>query len=298
MAPEPGRSASAGTLYVVATPIGNPEDLSPRAERTLREVDLIAAEDTRTTGRLLARLGFGKPMLSFHDHNEAQRTTGILRRLGEGMSVALVSEAGTPLVSDPGFRLVRAAVAAGFRIAAIPGPSAAIAALSISGLPTDRFLVLGFLPRRAAKRRAALQELRREAATLVLFEAPHRVLATLDDLRAILGDRRAVLARNLTKEHEAVLRGTLSELHAALAGLEFVAGEITLVLAGADAEEEEGAWPEAAERAVERLLAEGLAPSRVQGIVSYVFALDRRDVYRRTLKTAWEGREHPPEGES
>jgi 16S rRNA (cytidine1402-2'-O)-methyltransferase len=289
MAPEPGRSASAGTLYVVATPIGNPEDLSPRAERTLREVDLIAAEDTRTTGRLLARLGFSKPMLSFHDHNEAQRTTGILRRLGEGMNVALVSEAGTPLVSDPGFRLVRAAAAAGFRIATIPGPSAAIAALSISGLPTDRFLVLGFLPRRAARRRAALQELRREAATLVLFEAPHRILATLEDLRAILGDRRAVLARNLTKEHEAVLRGTLSELHAALAGLEFVAGEITLVLAGADAEEE-GAWPEAAERAVERLLAEGLAPSRVQGIVTHVFALDRRDVYRRILDTVREGR--------
>jgi 16S rRNA (cytidine1402-2'-O)-methyltransferase len=291
MAPEPGRSASAGTLYVVATPIGNPEDLSPRAERTLREVDLIAAEDTRTTGRLLARLGFRKPMLSFHDHNEAQRTTGILRRLGEGLNVALVSEAGTPLVSDPGFRLVRAA-AAGFRIATVPGPSAAIAALSISGLPTDRFLVLGFLPRRAAKRRAALQELRREAATLVLFEAPHRILATFEDLRAILGDRPAVLARNLTKEHESVLRGTLSELHAALAGLEFVAGEITLVLAGADAEAED-AWPEAAERAVERLLAEGLAPSRVQGIVTHVFALDRRGVYRRILHTVREGGRHP-----
>ncbi len=295
MAPEAGRSASAGTLYVVATPIGNPEDLSPRAERTLREVDLIAAEDTRTTGRLLARLGFGKPLLSFHDHNEAQRTTGILRRLGEGMNVALVSEAGTPLVSDPGFRLVRAAAAAGFRIAAIPGPSAAIAALSISGLPTDRFLVLGFLPRRAAKRRAALQELRREAATQVFFEAPHRILATLEDLRQILGDRRAVLARNLTKEHESVLRGTLSELHAALAGLEFVAGEITLVLAGADAADGEE-WPEAAQRAVERLLAEGLAPSRVQAIVTHVFALDRRQVYRRTLQAARED-VRPPDGE-
>ena len=292
MAPEPGRSASAGTLYVVATPIGNPEDLSPRAERTLREVDLIAAEDTRTTGRLLARLGFSKPMLSFHDHNESQRTSGLLRRLGEGMNVALVSEAGTPLVSDPGFRLVRAAAAAGFRIAAIPGPSAAIAALSISGLPTDRFLVLGFLPRRAARRRAALQELRREEATLVFFEAPHRILATLEDLRAILGDRPAVLARNLTKEHESVLRGTLSELHAALAVLEFVAGEITLVLAGADADEED-AWPEAAERAVARLLAEGLPPSRVQGIVTQVFALDRRGVYRRILHTVREAGQHP-----
>src|ERR1700726_2540774 len=228
MAPEPGRSASAGTLHVVATPIGNPEDLSPRAERTLREVDLIAAKDTRTTGRLLARLGFSKPMLSFHDHNEAQRTTGILRRPGEGMNV-------TP-----------------------------VARLSMSGLPTDRFFVLGFLPRRAARRRAALQELRREAATLVFFEAPHRILAALEDLRAILAGRPAVLARNLTKEHEAVLRGALSELHAALAGLEFGAGEITLVLAGADADEED-AWPGAAGRAGQRPLAGGAAPRRGQG---------------------------------
>jgi 16S rRNA (cytidine1402-2'-O)-methyltransferase len=288
MAPEAGRSASAGTLYVVATPIGNPEDLSPRAERTLRDVDLIAAEDTRTTGRLLARLGFGKPLLSFHDHNEAQRTAGILRRLGDGMNVALVSEAGTPLVSDPGFRLVRAAAAAGFRIATVPGPSAAIAALSIAGLPTDRFLVLGFLPRRAGRRRAALEELRRETATQVFFEAPHRILAALADLQEILGNRRAVLARNLTKEHETVLRGTLSELHAALAGLDFVAGEITLVVAGADAPDGD-AWPEAAERAVERLLAEGLAPSRVQAIVTHVFALDRRQVYRRILQAARDG---------
>jgi 16S rRNA (cytidine1402-2'-O)-methyltransferase len=288
MAPEAGRSASAGILYVVATPIGNPEDLSPRAERTLREADLIAAEDTRTTARLLARHGFRKPMLSFHDHNETQRTPGILRRLGDGMNVALVSEAGTPLISDPGFRLVRAAAAAGFRIVAVPGPSAAIAALSIAGLPTDRFLVLGFLPRRAARRRAALHELRRESATQVLFEAPHRILATLEDLREILGDRDAVLARNLTKEHESVLRGKLSELHAALAGLEFVAGEITLVLAGA-ADDDRDEWPEAAERAVERLLAEGLAPSRVQGIVSHVFELERRAVYRRILQAVREG---------
>ncbi|MFY9825395.1 MAG: SAM-dependent methyltransferase, partial [Thermoanaerobaculia bacterium] len=156
-------------------------------------------------------------------------------------------------------------------------------ALSISGLPTDRFLVLGFLPRRPAKRRSALQELRRERATLVFFEAPHRMLETLADLEDLLGDRQAVLGRNLTKEHEQVLRGRIAELRAVLAAQEFVAGELTLVVAGAEEEDGE-AWPEAAERAVERLLAEGLPPSQVQGIVSDVFQLSRKSVYRRILE--------------
>jgi 16S rRNA (cytidine1402-2'-O)-methyltransferase len=282
---------SAGTLYVVATPIGNLEDLSPHAEQTLREVSLIAAEDTRVTRRLLAQRGLSKPMLSFHDHNEAQRTGEILRKLQDGRDVALVSDAGTPLISDPGFRLVRAAAEAGLRVVAIPGPCAVVAALSISGLPTDRFLVLGFLPRRAAKRRAALQELRRERATLVLFEAPHRILETLADLRQILGDRQAVLARNLTKEHEQVLRGRVEELRATLASQEFVAGELTLVVEGAgDANEE--AWPEAVERAIERLLAAGLPPSQVQSLVSDVFQLNRKSVYQRVLDTV-RGLEEP-----
>jgi 16S rRNA (cytidine1402-2'-O)-methyltransferase len=285
MARDPSpETQAAGTLYVVATPIGNLEDLSPHAERILREASLIAAEDTRVTRRLLAQRGLSKPMLSFHDHNEAQRTGEILRQLHDGRDIALVSDAGTPLISDPGFRLVRAAAAAGLHVVAIPGPCAVVAALSISGLPTDRFLVLGFLPRRPAKRRAALQELRRERATLVLFEAPHRMLETLADLEDVLGDRQAVLARNLTKEHEQVLRGRVSELHATLASQEFVAGELTLVLEGAgDANDE--AWPEAVERAIERLLAEGLPPSQVQGIVSDVFQLSRKSVYQRILGT-------------
>lgn len=284
MAREPSRTPSAGTLYVVATPIGNLEDLSPRAERTLRDVDLIAAEDTRVTRTLLSRQGFSKPLLSFHDHNEAQRTAEILRKIREGQNVALVSDAGTPLISDPGFRLVRAAAEEGVRIVAIPGPSAAIAALSISGLPTDRFLVLGFLPRRSAKRRAVLAGLRREPATLVLFEAPHRILETLEDLQDLFGDRPAVLARSLTKDRESVLRGRFSELRETLAGLDFIGGEMTLVLAGADDAEEE--LPEAAERAIERLLAEGLAPSQVQSLVSDIFQLSRRSVYPRILKAA------------
>jgi len=284
MAKNPSPAPLAGTLYVVATPIGNLEDLSPHAERILREVSLIAAEDTRVTRRLLAQRAISQPMLSFHDHNETQRTAEILRKLQDGRDIALVSDAGTPLISDPGFRLVRAAAEAGLRVVAIPGPCAVTAALSISGLPTDRFLMLGFLARRSAKRQAALQEIRRERATLVFFEAPHRVLETLQDLEEVLGDRQAVIARNLTKEHEQVLRGRISELHATLASQEFVAGELTLVVEGAgDANEE--AWPEAVERAIERLLAEGLPPSQVQSIVSDVFQLSRKGVYQRILET-------------
>ncbi|HEV7786324.1 MAG TPA: 16S rRNA (cytidine(1402)-2'-O)-methyltransferase [Thermoanaerobaculia bacterium] len=291
MARDPSsESPAAGTLYVVATPIGNLEDLSPHAERILSEASLIAAEDTRVTRRLLAQRSLSKPMLSFHDHNEAQRTGEILRKLQDGRDVALVSDAGTPLISDPGFRLVRAAAEAGLRVVAIPGPCAVVAALSISGLPTDRFLVLGFLPRRSAKRRAALLELRRERSTLVLFEAPHRVLETLADLADVLGDRQAVLARNLTKEHEQVLRGRVSEVRAILAAQEFVAGELTLVVEGAGDPGDE-AWPEAVQRAIARLLAEGLPPSQVQSIVSDVFQLNRKSVYRYILATARETEE-------
>lgn len=287
---------AAGTLYVVATPIGNLEDLSPRAEQTLRDVSLIAAEDTRVTRRLLTQRGLSKPMLSFHDHNEAQRTGEILRKLHDGRDIALVSDAGTPLISDPGFRLVRAAAEAGVRVVAIPGPCAVVAALSLSGLPTDRFLVLGFFPRRSAKRRAALEEIRRERATLVLFEAPHRMIETLEDLQDVLGDRQAVLARNLTKEHEQILRGRVSELRAILAGQEFVAGELTLVVEGAgDASDE--AWPETVHRAIARLLAEGLPPSQVQSIVSDVFELNRKSVYQYILATVRQDAEKPEEPE-
>ncbi len=280
--PEPEPPAP-GTLYVVATPIGNLEDLSPRAERILREVSLIAAEDTRVTSRLLAQRALSKqPMLSFHDHNETQRTWEILRKLNDGRDVALVSDAGTPLISDPGYRLVRAAAEAGLRVVAVPGPSAVIAALSISGMATDRFLVLGFLHRRSAKRRTAFEELRRERSTLVLFEAPHRMIETLEDLEAVLGDRQVVLARNLTKPHEQVLRGRASEVRAVLAAQEFVAGELTLVVEGA-ADPDGEAWPEEVERAIERLLAEGLPPSQVQSIVSDVFELNRKRVYQYIL---------------
>jgi 16S rRNA (cytidine1402-2'-O)-methyltransferase len=207
-----------GTLTVVATPIGNLEDVSPRALAALREADLVLAEDTRRTRVLLDRHGIAARPVSLHAHNEAARTARALAALAEGRAVALVSDAGTPLVSDPGFKLVRACLAEGYRVESVPGPSAVLAALSSSGLPTDAFLFAGFLPPRSAARRARIAELAAVPATLILFEAPSRVAASLADLAARLGaDRPGALARELTKLHEEVRRGSLGELAAAAA---------------------------------------------------------------------------------
>jgi 16S rRNA (cytidine1402-2'-O)-methyltransferase len=200
------------TLFLVATPIGNLEDVTFRALRTLREVALIAAEDTRRTGNLLCHYDIGTPILSLHEHNERDRTPALIGRLQAGDAVALVSDAGTPLISDPGFLLVREAIAAGIRVEAIPGPSALTAALAVSGLPVDEFTFLGFPPARAGPRAAWFASRAGRAGTLVLFEAPHRVRATLTDIHAHLGDRFVVLARELTKVHETITRGWVSEL--------------------------------------------------------------------------------------
>jgi len=226
---------SAGRLWVVATPIGNLGDLSPRARAVLAECSLVAAEDTRHTGLLLKACGIQTPQLSLHDHNEQQRSADIIRRLAGGASVALVSDAGTPAISDPGFELVRAVAAAGFEIVAIPGPCAAIAALSIGALPTDRFCFEGFLPARGAARRKRLQTLAAEQRTLVVYEAPHRVRDTLEDcVAAFGGERSATVAREITKIHETTYRGPLRELAArAAADADFGRGEIVLVVAGA-----------------------------------------------------------------
>ncbi len=226
---------AAGRLYVVATPIGNLSDVSTRAVQTLARAALIAAEDTRHTGNLLKHLGVHTPLQSLHEHNERARTPELLAHLQAGESVALVSDAGTPAISDPGFELVRAAAAAGIEVVAIPGPCAAIAALSIAGLPTDRFCFEGFLPARPAARRTRLAALAEEPRTLLFYESPHRVAAMLEDAAAVLGpERPAVLARELTKLHETLYRGTLSAL-ALRAGSEpdIVRGEIVLVVAGA-----------------------------------------------------------------
>lgn len=222
-----------GTLSVVATPIGNLGDLSQRAIEVLTGADLVLAEDTRHTGRLLAHLGSTVPQRSLHEHNEQQRIAEVLARLDAGEHLALVSDAGTPTVSDPGLKLLAACAAAGVRIVPIPGPSALLAALVVSGLPTDRVSFDGFLPRRAGARRARLDELAHEVRTIVLYLSPHRAADDLRDLVEALGaDRRAALCRELTKLHEEVRRGTLAELAASAA--DGVRGEVTLVIAGAD----------------------------------------------------------------
>ena len=230
-------NAASGRLYVVATPIGNLGDLSTRARDTLGACGLIAAEDTRRTGMLLNAFGLSKPMLSLHEHNEGQRAAELLEKMRGGLSIALVSDAGTPGINDPGFDLVRACAAAGIEVIAIPGPCALIAALSIAGLPTDRFCFEGFLPARQAARRAHLASLALETRTLVFYETPHRVREALEDCVQSLGaERPAAVARELTKLHETLYRGPLSMLASrAAAESDFVRGEIVLVIAGASA---------------------------------------------------------------
>ncbi|NJM12464.1 MAG: 16S rRNA (cytidine(1402)-2'-O)-methyltransferase [Synechococcaceae cyanobacterium SM1_2_3] len=206
-------AVESGALYVVATPIGNVEDISARALRVLREVDCIAAEDTRHTGQLLRYFGIETPLLSLHEHNERDRLEQIVARLREGKTLALVSDAGTPLISDPGFPLVRELRQQGLPVIPIPGPSSILAALSVAGLPTDRFVFEGFLPARSTARRERLQTLAAETRTLVLLEASHRIAETLADMAAIFGgERRAVIARELTKRFEEVHGATLDEL--------------------------------------------------------------------------------------
>jgi 16S rRNA (cytidine1402-2'-O)-methyltransferase len=227
-----------GKLYVVATPIGNLGDLSDRARTVLANCALIAAEDTRHTGILLKAFGIGTPQMSLHDHNEAARALEIIALLRAGKSVSLVSDAGTPAISDPGFELVRAVAAAGFEIISVPGPCAAIAALSIGGLPTDRFCFEGFLPARGAARRQRLKSLANETRTLVFYEAPHRARETLEDCAAAFGEARAaVIVREATKLHETTYRGTVLELlNESKENADLSRGEIVLLIGGATAE--------------------------------------------------------------
>jgi len=268
-----------GRLQVVATPIGNMGDVSARARQALAGAAAIAAEDTRHTGALLQALGIARPLLSLHAHNETQRLPEILARLAAGETIALVSDAGTPLLSDPGYELVRAATEAGIDVEAIPGPSAITAALAVAGLPVSRFCFEGFLPARERERRTQLAQLAAEPRTLVFFEAPHRIAATLADLAAELGaERRAAVARELTKAHETLYRGTLAELAQRAAAEEnFRRGEITIVVAGA-APESAGVDTALLRRAID-LLSKELPPGRAAAIAAQLTGASRAEAY-------------------
>lgn len=225
---------SEGKLFIVSTPIGNRSDLSRRAVETLGEVDLVACEDTRHTGRLFAHLGLKRRLVSLHEHNEERRLPRLLGELDEGRSVALVSDAGTPLLSDPGFLLVREAIARGIDVRVVPGPSAAIAALTLSGLPPHPFTFLGFPPPKSGRRRSFYRRYADLAHTLVIFESPHRLAASLRDLLAELGDRPAALAREMTKLHEEVLRGSLEEIVEGVEARSSLKGEFVVVVGGSE----------------------------------------------------------------
>jgi len=270
-----------GILYLVALPIGNPDDITLRALATLRAVAVVAAEDTRHFATLARHHGIETRAVSYHDHNEESRTRELLDRLRSGDDVALVSDAGTPLVSDPGYRLVRGAVDGGLTVTSLPGPSAVTTALAASGLPPHPFRFLGFLPRTSAARRSALAALASDDATLVAFEAPRRLAHALRDALAVLGDRPACLARNLTKPHERYQRGTLAELLAQLEDEGEVRGECTIIIGSADARPATTA--DAEDDA--RLLLDGGAPARlVQELLVSRHGLAKREAYALVLR--------------
>ncbi|MFQ5615195.1 MAG: 16S rRNA (cytidine(1402)-2'-O)-methyltransferase [Anaerolineales bacterium] len=264
------------TLYLVATPIGNLEDISARALRILREAGLIAAEDTRHTRKLLSRFDIHTSLTSYHDHNKTLKLDHILATL-EQQDVALVSDAGTPALNDPGYELVNAAIEAGHTVSPIPGPNAPIAALVTSGLPTGTFLYLGYLPRKTASRRKFLAGIATQPHTLVFLETPHRLLAALEDLREVLGDRQMAVARELTKLHEEIFRGPISAAHSHFSAAPR-RGEFTLVVAGFTPGDER--WPEDRLRSalVERL-AEGVSPSQAARETAREAGWGRREVY-------------------
>jgi 16S rRNA (cytidine1402-2'-O)-methyltransferase len=276
-------AANPGRLAVISTPIGNLGDLSPRAREELAAAELVAAEDTRRTGQLLTTLGLSRPLVSLHEHNETERIGELLERLRGGARIALVSDAGTPLLSDPGFELVRRVAQEGVTIVAVPGPSAITAALSIAGLPTERFSFEGFLPARLAERRTRLAELATETRTLVFFEAPHRIAECLEDMLAAFGaGRRAAVARELTKVFETVYRGTLATLAAqARSDANFTRGEITVVIEGAARVDADPARAQL-DATLEVLLTE-LAPSKAAALAARLTGAKRNEAYERAL---------------
>ena len=272
-----------GILYIVATPIGNLEDITLRALRVLKEVDMIAAEDTRHTQILLSHHDIHTPLTSYHEHNEKTKSQELVTRLARGQNVALVSDAGTPAISDPGFRLVVRAIRAGVRIIPVPGASALTAVLSASGLPTDRFVFEGFLPARKTQRRERLQTLRDETRTLIFFEAPHRLKDTLGDIRELLGNREAVLAREVSKIHEEFLRGPASELVRAL-GSDAIRGEVTLIISGSSGLP--GVSEDRLKAEILELKGKGLRVKEIAEVLGEKFGYPKKDIYRLALHEA------------
>jgi 16S rRNA (cytidine1402-2'-O)-methyltransferase len=274
---------TAGVLYVVATPIGNKEDITLRALRTLREVDLVAAEDTRHTGRFLAVHGIQNRLMSYHEHNESERTPRLVDKLLQGLSIALVSNAGTPSVSDPGYRLVNEAVARGIAVIPIPGVSAAITALSVAALPTDTFVFIGFPPRKQKQRGEMLEALAHEERTLVFYEAPRRIRTLLGEIRHSMGDRPAVLAREMTKLHEEYLRGRVSQIIDSLESRSSIKGECTLLITG------KAEYPVVEPDKIVEALRQGLdnPAQRLSTLVKAVaeqYGLPRKQVYDAALR--------------
>ncbi|HSV32487.1 MAG TPA: 16S rRNA (cytidine(1402)-2'-O)-methyltransferase [Pyrinomonadaceae bacterium] len=281
----PQCEAVPGTLYIVATPIGNLDDITARALRVLREVDLIACEDTRHTRVLLNHFGIKTRTISYHEHNERERAEQLCKFLAEGQSIAIVSDAGTPLISDPGFHIVRAAIEQGIEIISVPGPAAFVSALVASGLACDQFFFAGFLPARAKARRDRLEELRALPATLIFYEAPHRIGQTLKDALEILGDREAVVARELTKIHEQYLRGSLSVLVERFRSTDVARGEIVLMISGfrperAAVENVQSKTSEDILRRMNELENEGLNSKEALKKAAREFGVKRAEAYR------------------
>ena len=272
-----------GILYVVATPIGNMADITFRAIQTLKDVALIAAEDTRHTRRLLTHYAIRNSMISLHEHNENQRTGTLVQRLRGGESIALVSDAGTPTLSDPGYRLIKEAIASGIRIVPIPGASAVLASLCASGLPTDAYVFMGFLPRKEGKRQKILQSLTAEKKTIIFYESPKRIKVLISDLINTLGDRRGVLSREMTKRHEEFIRGDLSQLLDVLADRPEIKGECTLVVEGG-ADQEIPAADALREEIIQGLHRDGIRLSSLVKNIAERYGLPRKQIYDQALK--------------
>ncbi|MGE0086170.1 MAG: 16S rRNA (cytidine(1402)-2'-O)-methyltransferase [Desulfococcaceae bacterium] len=271
-----------GKLYIVATPIGNMDDITIRAIRVLREVNTVAAEDTRLTARLLSHHQIGTPLISFHEYNESQRIALLVARMESGESLALVSDAGTPSVSDPGYRLVRAALEKEIQVVPIPGASAAVTALCAAGLPTDSFTFLGFPPKRKGKRMNLLEGLKKEARTLIFYESPMRINAFLSELIDILGDRYAVLGREMTKMYEEFIRGNLSYILESLENRAAVKGECTLLISGA--EESESFSPDDLAEEIQKGLDAGISISDLSKSLAKSLGISRKEVYAQALE--------------